>query len=522
MTILIVLLALLGIGNLVLFYFLWIVRVRSQDLKSKEAKLLELEARLSEKGSYQKRELDKILGDKIALEARSKDLAIKLNNVLAKAANLKSYDANLAKIKAGLFNKSEILSAKETAIEARNKDLAIKEASLEHLAVEYRERVERAAELSLTEARFIVLESAKKEAERDMAIFLRSSKEEAQAIADLEAQKILTLAIERVAVSQAPLKLTSQVAVADENFRGKLIGHEGKNIRLLEELAGVQVLTNNEDPKILTVSAFNPIARELCRRVIEELAAINFVNPKKIKEVYGRRSNELEKETLKMGRDTFRNLGLSMPHTEIAKLLGKLKYRTSYGQNVLNHSIEVAQLCGALAGELKLDVNLAKRAGLLHDIGKAIDIEKEGTHPELGGIAARRYGEHGVVVNAIESHHEDIEVTNLISILVAVCDGISGSRPGARRNNLADYVKRIEALESIALAFSGVTQATALRSGRDIRVIVNADLIDDVAAIQLSSELSKQIHDQMDYPGRIKVTVIREKKAVAIAGRSSY
>jgi ribonuclease Y len=518
MIILMMLLALLGIGSLVLFYFLWMVRVKFRNLKSKEAKLLELEAELLAKESSQKAELAKILNDKASLEARSKDLAIRLNNVLEKEATLKLRDANLAKIKASLFRKSEALNAKEAAIEVRNKDLIIKEASLEHLAVEYKARVERAAELSLAEARSIVLESAKKETERDMAVFLRDSKEEVQKIADFEAQKLLTLAIERVSVSQAPLRLTSQVVITDENFRGKLIGHEGKNIKLLEELTGVQILTNNEDLKILTVSAFNPISRELCRRIIEELAAINFVNPKKIKEVYDKHSHELEREILKTGRDTFRSLGLSMPHTEIAKLLGKLKYRTSYGQSVLNHSIEVAQLCGALAGELKLDVKLAKRAGLLPDIGKAIDIEKEGTHPELGGIAARRYGEHEVVVNAIESHHDDIEVINLISILVAVCDGISGSRPGARRNNLADYVKRIETLESVALTFPGVIQAMALQSGRDLRVVVNTDLIDDVAAVQLSSALSKQIHDQMDYPGRIKVTVIREKKAVAIAG----
>jgi len=514
MTTLIVLLSIWCIGNLVLLVYSLNV---GKDVALQREQLIQEGI-----DQYDKlhKEQDEFHEEEKKFHAKLELLTLQALRLSEQENNLKSYGGQLNKAKSELIDKAGILNVKELALGAREQDLSIKEASLEHLAEEYRARVERAAGMSLSEGKAIVLASAKKETEREAALFLRDAKEEAQRLADIEAQRILTLAIERVAISQAPLKLTSQVVIADENFRGKLIGHEGKNIRLLEELAGVQVLTNNEDAKVLTVSAFNPISRELCRRTIEELASINFVNPKKIKDVYEKHSNELEKEVLKTGRDTFRNLGLSMPNAEIAKLLGKLKYRTSYGQNVLNHSIEVAQLCGALAGELKLDVRLAKRAGLLHDIGKAIDIEKEGTHPELGGIAARRYGEHEVVVNAIESHHEDIEVINLISILVAICDGISGSRPGARRNNLADYVKRIEALEGIALSFQGVTQATALQSGRDLRVAVSADEIDDVMSAQLANSISRQIHDQMDYPGKIKVTVIREKRVAVVAGQS--
>ena len=498
MTILIILLSLWCIGDLSLFVYFF------KSGKAEREEILAQRERLFQEESNQRAKLSEERGtfydEQEKFHAQLAQLTLTASSISEREDNLKEYGSQLDNAKSELIDKSGILNIKELAISAREKDLSIKEASLEHLAEEYRARVERAAEMSLSEGKAIVLASAKKETEREVAILFREAKEETQRLADIEAQRIMTLAIERVAISQAPLKLTSQIIIADENFRGKLIGHEGKNIKLLEELAGVQVLTNNEDTKLLTVSAFNPISRELCKRTIEELMTTNFVNPKKIKEIYEKHSSELEKEILKTGRDACRGLGLSMPHTEIAKLLGKLKYRTSYGQNVLNHSIEVAQLCGALAGELKLDIRLAKRAGLLHDIGKAIDIEKEGTHPELGGIAARRYGEHEIVINAIESHHEDIEVINLISILVAVCDGISGSRPGARRNNLADYVKRIETLEGIALSFQGVTQATALQSGRDLRVAVNADIVDDAMSSQLASLIAKQIHDQMDYP----------------------
>jgi len=344
MTILIILLSLWCIGDLSLFVYFF------KSGKAEREEILAQRERLFQEESNQRAKLSEERGtfydEQEKFHAQLAQLTLTASSISEREDNLKEYGSQLDNAKSELIDKSGILNIKELAISAREKDLSIKEASLEHLAEEYRARVERAAEMSLSEGKAIVLASAKKETEREVAILFREAKEETQRLADIEAQRIMTLAIERVAISQAPLKLTSQIIIADENFRGKLIGHEGKNIKLLEELAGVQVLTNNEDTKLLTVSAFNPISRELCKRTIEELMTTNFVNPKKIKEIYEKHSSELEKEILKTGRDACRGLGLSMPHTEIAKLLGKLKYRTSYGQNVLNHSIEVAQLCG--------------------------------------------------------------------------------------------------------------------------------------------------------------------------------
>ncbi len=342
----------------------------------------------------------------------------------------------------------------------------------------------------------------------------RRLKEEAQAAAEDQAQKIVTLAIERVAVEQVVARTTSQVRVADEGIKGRIIGQEGRNIKAFEAETGMQLLVNNDDPHVLIVSGFNPVAREIARRALDRLIQGGSIAPQRIQSLTKRVAKQIKKEMDQAGLAAFKRLKLKAEPRELVSLVGRLKFRTSYGQNVLNHSIEVAELCSNMAAELGLNARMAKRAGLLHDIGKALDVEREGTHPELGGEAARKFKEHEVVINAIESHHEDVEVIHPISVLVAVCDAVSGSRPGARRASQGDYLKRIETLESMAKAFPEVKKSYALQAGREVRVMIEPTKADDDRLPLLASELAKKIGEEMDFPGRIKITMIRSRQAV--------
>lgn len=427
-------------------------------------------------------------------------------------------DAQLQQTERQLGDREKELDEVRDGLAAREAEIVAERAGVEAQRVEYISRLEKAAALTVEEAKRQLVTNLKSEAELEAAALIRQIKDDAKRSADQEAQKIITLAIERVAVDQVAVRTTSQYRLPDEGLKGRLIGHEGRNIKFFEEQTGMQLLLNNDDPTLVTISGFNPVAREVARQSLDRLVQSGKIHPRKIQEVVGKVQKKIQRECQTAGEEAFKYLRLAPPNPEIVKLLGKLKYRTSYGQNVLNHSIEVAELCGSMAAELGLDVKLAKRAGLLHDIGKAIDVEREGTHPELGGEAARKFEEHEVVVNAIESHHEDVEVIHPISILVAVCDAISGSRPGARRASLTDYLRRIETLEGLAQGFDGVEQCFAIQAGREIRVIVKTDRVDDGRLSFLASDISKKIEEEMDYPGRVKVTLIREMKAVEYAG----
>ena len=427
-------------------------------------------------------------------------------------------DAKLQGVEREIKVRETGLETRMAEIEARNSEIDEKKRELGDAVSEYLGKLEKVADMTQDEARKNLVENLRKQAEFEAAALIRQIKEDAQKTAEIEAQKIITLAIERVGIEQVAERTTSQFKLSDEGLKGRIIGHEGRNIKVFEEETGVQLLINNEDPMTLVLSAFNPVAREIARQSLERLIQSGKIHPKKIQEFVGKTKKKIQKEVITAGEDAFRRLGLELPNPEIVKLIGQLKYRTSYGQNVLNHSIEVAELCGNMAAELGLDIKLARRAGLLHDLGKAIDVVREGTHPELGSEAARKFNEHEVVVNAIESHHEDVEVIHPISILVAVADAISGSRPGARRASITDYFKRIETLESIANSFEGVEHSFAIQAGREIRVIVNADHVSDMHLPFLAGEIAKKIQEDLDYPGKVKVTIIRERKAVEYAG----
>ncbi|RMF76772.1 MAG: ribonuclease Y [Acidobacteria bacterium] len=415
-----------------------------------------------------------------------------------------------------LARRDQLLSGRERDLEKRQEELDAARRRIADLEEQVLVRLEETAELGRDEAKRQLMEEVRAEARRAAAADLRAIKDELQRTSELEAQKIIALAVERLSSDFSAERAVSTVPLPDQNMRGRIIGAEGRNIRAFENLTGMQLVLDDA-PDHVIVSGFNPIRREVARRSLERLIEGGTIHPRKIQQVVHQVRRKVDEEIVAAGRKVIEEFGLDGVHPEMVELLGRLRYRTSYGQNVLAHVREAARICGIMAAELRLDQKLAERAALFHDIGKAVDFEQEGTHPEIGGEIARRCGEHEVVVNAIESHHEDCEVIHPISVLVAAADAISGSRPGARRRTTVDYIRRIAKLEELGRAFDGVRTCYALQAGRELRVIVGADRVSDDDAALLSHDLAKRIQEEMDYPGRIKVTVIREVRAQAVA-----
>jgi ribonuclease Y len=415
-----------------------------------------------------------------------------------------------------LGRRDQLLRRREEEVERRLGDVAAKREDLTRLEDQILVRLEETSGLTRDEAKRQIIEALRVEARQAAAADVRTIKEELQRNAEIEAQKIMALAIERLSSDFSAERAVSVVPLPDGNLRGRIIGVEGRNIRTFESLTGMQLVLD-DDPKHVVVSGFNPIKREIARRSLAKLVEGGTIHPRKIQQVVQTMTRKIEQETVRAGEEAVAEFRFDDVHAEIVALLGRLKYRTSYGQNVLEHVKEAAHLCGMMAMQLGLDQKLAQRAALLHDIGKAVDFEREGTHPEIGGELARRFGEPEVVINAIESHHEDCEVIHPISVLVAAADALSGSRPGARRRTTVDYIRRISKLEELGGSFSGVDNCYALQAGRELRVIVSSRRMDDDGAALLAHDLSQRIQSEMDYPGRIKVTVIREVRAQAVA-----
>lgn len=384
------------------------------------------------------------------------------------------------------------------------------------LREETNRRLEQISGMGSEEAKKLLLSNMKAEARFEAARLIREVKDDAQRKAEAEAGKIIALAIERMASDVTAAKSVSTLPIPNAKVKGRIIGYEGKNIRAFERATGVQLLMD-EAPDSIVLSCFNPIKREIARVSLERLLKDGNIHPRRIEDVVEKSRKKVEDSMSKAGEEAVKDLSIRGMHPELVKVLGRLRYRTSYGQNVLAHSVEVARLTAIMAAELRFDEKLARRAGLLHDIGKAIDFEREGTHPEIGFELASKYKEHEIVLNAIASHHDDVEVTSPISVLVAAADAISGSRPGARRKTLVDYVKRIEKLEGIAETMEGVEQCYAIQAGREIRVIAKPEHVDDAQVSLLANDLAQRIQKEMEYPGRIKVTVIRELRATETA-----
>lgn len=440
-----------------------------------------------------------------------------------KRQKIQNYEKQLAIREENIDKKYELVTRKERENKQLEKELTFqkqlldaKSAELDRLIEEQNVRLERAAGLTADDAKKMLIENMINQAKTESAQSIKEVRDQAKAEAKKEAQKVVIQAIQRTAVDHSVESTVSVVQIQSEEMKGRIIGREGRNIRAFEAATGVDVIVD-DTPEAVILSAFDQFRREVARISLERLIGDGRIHPARIEEVVEKVKQELEEEILREGENTFIQLGLHGAHNEIIKHVGRMRYRSSYGQNLLQHSIEVAYLTGIIAAELGIDVNLAKRAGLLHDIGKTVDRSVEGPHALLGYELAKKYKEHPVVVNAIGSHHEDIEMEHPIAAIVQAADAISGARPGARREPLESYVKRLENLENLAKSFEGVAKTYAIQAGREVRVVVEQDKVDDLFADRLAYDIAQKIQEEMEYPGQIKVTVIREVRKISFA-----
>ena len=407
-------------------------------------------------------------------------------------------------------------AARVADVGRRQEALASREQELDRLLGEERRRLEQLAGLSAAEAKAELVQRLADEAQADAANKIRDIRETARRNADREAKKIIALAIQRIAAEQTAETTVSAVALPNDEMKGRIIGREGRNIRAFELATGVDVIID-DTPDTVVVSCFDPVRREVARLSLEKLVADGRIHPGRIEEVVAKSREEVDTGIIDTGERAAYASGVHGLHQEIIKLIGRMRWRTSYGQNILNHSQEVAWLAGIMAAELGLDVAMARRGALLHDIGKVLTHEHEGTHVQLGVEMATRYGEHPLVINCIAAHHDDVPHESEISVLVQAADAISGSRPGARREAFETYVKRLEGLEKIASSYRGVEKVFAIQAGREVRVIVTPDDVDDARMTTLSEEIARRIEAELQYPGQIKVVLIRETRAVDFA-----
>jgi len=415
-----------------------------------------------------------------------------------------------------LDKKSDLLEKKEETINKRLQEIDQMEENIQQLYVKRREELERISNLTSEEAKDILLGEVRKEVSHDAALMIKDIELKAKEEADKKSREIITTAIQRCAADHVSESTVHVVALPNDEMKGRIIGREGRNIRTLETLTGVDLIID-DTPEAVILSSFDPIRREVARIALEKLIVDGRIHPARIEEMVERAKKDVENDIKEEGEQATLETGVHGLHPEIIRLLGRLKYRTSYGQNVLKHSIEVAYLAGVMASELGLDVNLAKRAGLLHDIGKAIDQEQEGPHALIGGDFSKKYHESPLVVNAIAAHHGDVEMMSLEAVLVQAADAISAARPGARRETLEAYIKRLEKLEEIANSYEGVDKSYAIQAGREIRIMVKPEQLDDAGSIELARDLAKSVEEQLEYPGQIKINVIREIRAVDFA-----
>jgi ribonucrease Y len=415
-----------------------------------------------------------------------------------------------------LDQRDKDLSRRASEFGRREKTVVQREEELEKLVAEERRRLEQLAGLSAQEAKAELIRRLEEEAQADAANTIREIRETARRNAEREAKKIVALAIQRIAADHTAEATVAAVSLPNDEMKGRIIGREGRNIRAFELATGVDVIID-DTPDTVVVSCFDPVRREVARVALEKLVADGRIHPGRIEEVVNKARKEVDAQIVDIGEQAAYEAGVHGLHPEIIKLVGRMHWRTSYGQNILQHSKEVAWLAGIMAAELGLDVTLAKRGALLHDVGKVLTHEHEGTHVQLGVEVATKYGEHPLVVNCIAAHHDDVPHESEISVLVQAADAISGSRPGARREAFETYVKRLEGLERIASSYKGVDKVFAIQAGREIRVVVTPEDIDDVRMTSLSEEIARRIEAELQYPGQIKVVLIRETRAVDFA-----
>jgi len=436
---------------------------------------------------------------------------------------VKERRAEIVRLERRLVQKEETLDKKLEQLERRDDQLTRKEADLtkqkeraEELVEKQQSELERVAGLTHVEARTLLLSNIEHEVRHEASLMIKGIENEAREEADKRAREIITVAIQRCAADHSAETTVSVVELPNDEMKGRIIGREGRNIRALETLTGIDLIID-DTPEAVILSGFDPVRREVARIALERLIADGRIHPARIEEVVEKAQKEVEQRIREEGERAVFEAGIHSLNGELVKVLGRLRYRTSYGQNVLKHSLEVAHLAGAMAAELGVDVHVAKRAGLLHDIGKALDHGVEGPHVTIGAELAKKYREHPAVVHAIAAHHGDVEPLSIEAVLVAAADAISAARPGARRENLENYIKRLQKLEEIGSSVDGVDKVYAIQAGREIRIVVKPERIDDLAAVRVARDISKRIENELEYPGQIKVTVIRETRAVELA-----
>ncbi len=460
------------------------------------------------------------------LQAKEKFLQLKSEHekeINEKNLQLQRNENRLQQREQAFNSRVEEMARKQKELETLKKNLSSqleivtkKQADLDKAHQQQIEKLEVVSGLSAEEAKSQLIESLKDEARSEAMVYIKDIVDEAKVTANLEAKKVIIETIQRTATEQAVENSVSVFNIDNDEIKGRIIGREGRNIRALEALTGVEIIID-DSPDAILLSGFDPVRREIARLSLHKLVTDGRIHPARIEEVVAKTKKQIEQEIIEVGKRTCIDLGIHGMHHELMRLVGKMKYRSSYGQNLLQHSKEVANLCATMAAELGLNPKIAKRAGLLHDIGKVPDNEPDLPHALLGMKTAEKFKERPEVCNAIGSHHEEIEMENLIAPIVQACDAISGARPGARREVVEAYIKRLEKLEELALSYPGVVKTYAIQAGRELRVIVGADKITDIEATQISLDLSKKIQDEMTYPGQIKITVIRETRAVAFA-----
>jgi len=448
------------------------------------------------------------------LEAKEQDL--KLRNEFDK--EVKDKRAELQRQEQRLSQKEDVLDKKTEALDEQKEKLLRQEDEVKKLQEKISsqhelmvQELERVAQLTREEAKRLLTEEILDATRHEVAVQVRNMEQQAKEEADVNAKKIISLAIQKCAADQASEITVSVVPLPNDDMKARIIGREGRNIRALENATGIELIID-DTPEVVILSGFDPVRREIARLSLEKLIADGRIHPARIEETVDKVARELDLQIKEAGEAAVFDAGIFGLHPELIKLIGRLKFRTSYGQNVYKHSVEVATLAGQMAAELGLDVNFAKRAGLLHDIGKAVDQEQEGTHIQIGADLAKKYKENANIVNAIMAHHGDVEPKTIEAVLIQAADAISGARPGARRETGTNYVKRLERLEAIAGGFHGVEKAYAIQAGREVRVMVKPDQVDDAQALFLAKDIAKKIEAELEYPGQIKVNVIRESR----------
>jgi ribonucrease Y len=455
-------------------------------------------------------------GDTHAREEAEEESRAAKEDLRALRDDLERREQRLAEREERLDHEQRRVDEREHGVTALADEVERRKAELAHTEEEHRRVLERAAHLTAEEARAELVSSVERRAKREAALRVREIEHEAQEEGETRARKIVTLAIQRVASEQTAESVVSVLHLPSDDMKGRIIGREGRNIRAFESVTGVNLIID-DTPEAVLLSCFDPVRREVGRIALEALVLDGRIHPHRIEEVYERSKAQVEDLCVRAGEDALVDLGLTDMHPDLVALLGKLRYRTSYGQNVLKHLVESAHLAGMMASELGMDPVLLRRCTVLHDVGKALTHEVEGSHALVGAEIARRYGEHEDVVHAIEAHHNEVEVHTVEAVLTQAADAISGGRPGARRESLEAYVTRLQRLEEIAAAQEGVEKVFAMQAGREVRVMVKPDAVDDIQAQVIARDVAKQVEEELTYPGQIRITVVRESRATEVA-----